>query len=360
MAYASPYNDPYISQHRRPTDLGAQQPAAAQSSDENFFNPYENSNPYPTYENTGPPAGGEGYGNYGGRGYTDALPPQGVPQRYPTPGGRSQRSQPSMDDSRGQRGYGGAGGYSDQPRRNPTQHSQLGRTQPEKTKEIGFGGDEYAMGGAIPRQQKTARALRQYRTDGHLWKKGGRGGCIGRFLGCGVLMFLLIVPCIFLTFALFIRPPNITIGAVNPSANDITRSPAGLNISMGVNISVSNPNYFGVSFSQISADIIYPINNTDIGGGISRNIDFSPRSQNNFTFPFYIDYQAANDPGGKIILDLATKCGVLGTGKSNIVVNYRLTLGLKILFFTISPVIANQFSFACPLKQSDLQGLVGA
>ena len=72
-----------------------------------------------------------------------------------------------------------------------------------------------------------------------------------------------------------------------------------------------------------------------------------------------------------MILDLATKCGITGGTKTNINVNYKITvssnsfgfrkvvnavlqLGIHILLVTISPVISNQFSFPCPLQASDI------
>jgi hypothetical protein len=72
-----------------------------------------------------------------------------------------------------------------------------------------------------------------------------------------------------------------------------------------------------------------------------------------------------------VILDLATKCGIGGGTKTNINVNYKITvssssfefrkvinpvlqLGIRILLVTISPVISNQFNFPCPLQASDI------
>jgi len=72
-----------------------------------------------------------------------------------------------------------------------------------------------------------------------------------------------------------------------------------------------------------------------------------------------------------VILDLATKCGIAGGTKTNINVNYKITvssssfefrevikavlqLGIRILLVTISPVISNEFNFPCPLQASDI------
>ncbi|KAG6824556.1 hypothetical protein H0H93_001905, partial [Arthromyces matolae] len=87
---------------------------------------------------------------------------------------------------------------------------------------------------------------------------------------------------------------------------------------------VENPNYFDVNFKEIKAEIFYPINNTEVGEGDSKNVVFKANQLTNWTFPFTLDYRTTSDPQGLIVRDIATKCGVLGT-KSNINVNYRIT-----------------------------------
>jgi hypothetical protein len=59
-----------------------------------------------------------------------------------------------------------------------------------------------------------------------------------------------------------------------------------------------------------------------------------------------------------VISDIAVKCGIGGT-KQNLVVNYKISLGIRFLFITISPVISNQFDFACPLSASDIEKFLG-
>jgi len=213
-----------------------------------------------------------------------------------------------------------------------------------------------------PRGEKTARNLRNYRYQfqGQLWTKGGRGRCVGRFCCCTVMITLFLIISIFLALALWIRPPFINIEDVGPmsgSGSTIQLQEDSLNINLGVNISVTNPNYFSVNLKQIKAEIFYPINNTAIGGGTSNNVVFGSHAQTNFTFPFSIDYKFELDPKFLILVDLATKCGVLGA-KSNINVNYKITLGIRILFVTISPVIANKFTFMCPLDANDIESLL--
>lgn len=65
------------------------------------------------------------------------------------------------------------------------------------------------------------------------------------------------------------------------------------------------------------------------------NIVFESTSQKNVTFPFALTYKSAEDPQGKVILDLANKCGVTGGQKSNINVNYKLTVCIETVKLTI-------------------------
>ncbi|KAJ7632744.1 hypothetical protein FB45DRAFT_513323 [Roridomyces roridus] len=220
--------------------------------------------------------------------------------------------------------------------------------------------------GEFTRGPKTAGNLRQYRKDfqGDLWTKGSRGSCVGRFFCCTFMIIVFLVVAILLTLVLWIKPPSVNIGDVAPSAANggSTQTADGVNINMGVNISVENPNYFAVTFKKIQAEISYPLsgNTTNIGGGTKSDLVISSNAQTNFTFPFEIAYTTSIDPNGKILADLVTKCGILpGTTRQNLVVDYKITLGIQFLFVTISPSVSNSFSFACPLQASDVSGLLG-
>jgi hypothetical protein len=106
---------------------------------------------------------------------------------------------------------------------------------------------------------------------------------------------------------------------------------------------------------QVSIQIFYPINNTDIGGGSKKDVVFHANSKGKeWDFPFAIEYKMSSDPNKKILIDLLTKCGILGGNKSKISVDYKITLGLRILFITISPVVSNSFGFDCPITSSDI------
>ncbi|TDL24861.1 hypothetical protein BD410DRAFT_744548, partial [Rickenella mellea] len=211
---------------------------------------------------------------------------------------------------------------------------------------------------AFVRPIKSSGDLRTWRRDhhGNLWTAGSRGSCIGRFCCCSLLIALFLIVSIVLTLIVWVRPPNIAINDVGlPSSGSAFQvTTTSLNLNLGVNISVDNPNYFAVAFSKIKADLTYPINNTAIGGGEKDDITFGSHTDTTFAFPFTVTYTVANDPNKAVLTDLLTKCGIIGGVKSDISVKYKITLGIKVLFATISPSFSNSFQFACPFSASDV------
>ncbi|KAJ7125477.1 hypothetical protein C8R43DRAFT_29726 [Mycena crocata] len=326
MAYQDPYAGQYGRYQHQP-----QQYAQPQQHYGNYgdaapeFNPYTTAEqPHQTYEQGA-------YDNYGG-GYRDD----------PTPDHR---------------------GYAP-PERRGTQHSYADAAPPPLAAKSLDETSRFDPGEFTPspRGPKTASNLRRYRQEfqGPLWTKGGRGRCFGRFFCCTFMIIIFLFVTIVLSLVLWLRPPSISFGDVAPmtSGSAVQLTGNGINLNMGVNISVDNPNFFAVTFKKITAEIYYPINNTAIGNGTANNLVFESNAQTNFTFPFTIDYSTSLDPQNLILLDLAKKCGILGN-KSNLSVDYKITLGLQILFVTISPSISNSFSFACPLDADDLSSLLG-
>ncbi|KAA1469504.1 hypothetical protein DENSPDRAFT_835138 [Dentipellis sp. KUC8613] len=246
-------------------------------------------------------------------------------------------------DTYDQGGYDG--GYRDDPPFDPSQIS--GTTKEEET---------FA---AVPRTG-TARSLRAYRYDhrGNLWTKGSRPRCFCRFCGCIILVVIFLLIGILLSLALWIRPPNVTLGDITTPTNGSVFQVLddGLEINLDVIIGVDNPNYFAVNFRRIKVDLFYPINNTEVGGGEIDNIVFHSHTNANFTFPFQFKYTESSDPNQAIIIDLVTRC--LGSPQQKIQVNYKITLGLRVLFIVISPVISNKLSFACPISGQDIQDII--
>jgi hypothetical protein len=100
------------------------------------------------------------------------------------------------------------------------------------------------------------------------------------------------------------------------------------------------------------AQIIYPINNTLIGNGKLDNVNLASHTTTKFTFPFSLVYTETIDPSHAILNDLASKCG---TQQKDLTISYKLTVGVKVFFITVSPTISNPISFVCPISQSNLQ-----
>ncbi|KAF8643883.1 hypothetical protein AX16_008899 [Volvariella volvacea WC 439] len=223
----------------------------------------------------------------------------------------------------------------------------------------GFGTGGFTSAHSAPKD-KSARAIRNYRLEhrGNLWTKGSRLRCFGRFFCCTLLIGLFLVISIILALALWIRPPNIDIHDVGPASDTsstVQFQQDGVQINLAVNISVNNPNYFSVNFREIKAELFYPINDTPIGGGTSRDVVFGSNAVTNWTFPLTVDYKLSSDPGSRIISDMAQRCGLVNGQRRDVDVDYRITLGLRILFITISPTVSNRFSFGCPLDPDELR-----
>lgn len=73
--------------------------------------------------------------------------------------------------------------------------------------------------------------------------------------------------------------------------------------------------------------LIYPINNTDVGGGELKDVDFKSHETTNITFPLGLEYNITGSSNTKVLVDLASKCGVIpGTSKSDITVDYKATV----------------------------------
>lgn len=58
-----------------------------------------------------------------------------------------------------------------------------------------------------------------------------------------------------------------------------------------------------------------------------KNVDFKSHETTNFTFPLNLEYNITGTSNTKVLVDLATKCGVIpGTSKSDITVDYTATV----------------------------------
>ncbi|CAE6429303.1 unnamed protein product [Rhizoctonia solani] len=220
-------------------------------------------------------------------------------------------------------------------------------------------GARFSANSFIP--PKSTGDIRLWRHDehGNAWTKGSRTRCVGRFCCCTVMTTVFLILSIVLTLGMWVRPPDISFNGIKTPTNGSTveAQTTGIVINLNLAIGVVNPNFFAADFSSIQAKAFYPGVTDQIGGGVLENINFPSHSDTTFLFPFSINYTEAIDPNRKIIQDIAVKCGFIGNSKSDIPVNYRLTLKLKIAGVAISPSFSGSASFGCPLKASDISGL---
>ncbi|KAK7693542.1 hypothetical protein QCA50_003111 [Cerrena zonata] len=174
--------------------------------------------------------------------------------------------------------YGG--GYTDDPTGQPVSKEQ----QSERSV---FEHDDFSA--PRPRGPKTSKALRRWRYEhqGNIWTKGGRGRCFGRFFCCTIMIFVFLLVSIILSLALWIRPPDIEIGGITQATSGSTfqLQSDGVSFNGGINITVNNPNYFSVKFETITADVIYPLNNTRFGGGTLKDLEIKSNQLTEFNFP---------------------------------------------------------------------------
>ncbi|PIL23970.1 hypothetical protein GSI_13721 [Ganoderma sinense ZZ0214-1] len=208
-----------------------------------------------------------------------------------------------------------------------------------------------------PMGEKTPRNMRQWRKDyqGNLWTKGSRASCCGRFFCCTLMIFLLLLISVVLTIALYLRPPNVIVGSPTVDVNSFSINSSSVSIALPVDISVNNPNFFTVELYKLDAAVIYPINSTQVGSGHMTNIKFQDHTQTNFTFPVTIEYNAASDPNGAIITDLAKHCGIdPSVSASDISVTVNIKIGVKIMLVPFTTSLSQQASFKCPISSNDI------
>ncbi|KAI0727231.1 hypothetical protein C8Q72DRAFT_876512 [Fomitopsis betulina] len=215
-----------------------------------------------------------------------------------------------------------------------------------------------------PRGPKNSRSMRRWRMDNSegLWTRGGALATFGRLFCCTIMIAVFLFISVVLSLALWVRPPSVLIGT--PTINStqaVSVQGSAIVIALEVNASINNPNYFSVELTDLTLDLFYPINNTDVGGGEVKNVDFKSHETTNFTFPLNLEYNITGTSNTKVLVDLATKCGVIpGTSKSDITVDYTATVGVRILAVPVKPTISSSFSFECPIDASELEEMMEA
>lgn len=80
---------------------------------------------------------------------------------------------------------------------------------------------------------------------------------------------------------------------------------------------MNNPNFFGASFSKISAKAYYPLSKlAPSGGGEMDNVPIQSHPKTTIHIPFQIHYTTTFDPKHAILADIAHRSGFPGAKKN--------------------------------------------
>ncbi|KAH7102394.1 hypothetical protein BKA62DRAFT_656418 [Auriculariales sp. MPI-PUGE-AT-0066] len=207
-------------------------------------------------------------------------------------------------------------------------------------------------------------SFKQWRSShyGGIWTRGNGFACIGRFFCCTFLLTLLLIFSIVLTIAVYVRPPDVSIGSValdtDAKTGAIERNSTALIIHLNVPITVVNPNFFDAAVTKVTATALYPIGSKEIpiGGGEKSGIVFKKGTNSTINFPLSFAYLTSIDPDKSVITDIAAKCGA----GQRLPIKYAIKLDLKIVIPTISPTFSGSTTFPCPVSSGDLSILTGA
>jgi hypothetical protein len=81
------------------------------------------------------------------------------------------------------------------------------------------------------------------------------------------------------------------------------------------------------------------------------NLKINAAATTRFIFPFQMHYDPLVDPNFAILLDIMTKCGLLGSSqKEDIRVNYDLKPTVRVIGVPISFTIHQSTTFPCPIQ----------
>jgi hypothetical protein len=164
---------------------------------------------------------------------------------------------------------------------------------------------------------------------------------------------------IFLTLLLWVRPPDVAFnGIATDNKNPAVFSAESLTVDIGASVSVANPNYFSVAFDQIKAQAFHPLlPNTPLGSGQVTGINFESGHETTFTFPFEIKYIFSQDQDYAVLKDIAAKCGLMGSPRSKLPLDYKFTV--KIKGIAIPVTVRGSTRIDCPLTDDQLKTLSG-
>ncbi|CEP07553.1 hypothetical protein [Parasitella parasitica] len=181
-----------------------------------------------------------------------------------------------------------------------------------------------------------------------------------RYSCCTLLLLLIIFLIIVGVLAAIFKIPQVEF-------NGPTKHPDGyapfeksntlaFSVNFGLKIGVINDNIESIAFESIRAVAYYPTTpKISVGGGEIYNVNIRSYGLSNFTFPFSIHYDPINDEGYTMLLDIASKCGLLGgSDKEDLYIEYDLIPTIRIAGIAISPILRQSSHFPCPISSGQL------
>nr|CAG8587832.1 11567_t:CDS:2 [Entrophospora candida] len=204
-------------------------------------------------------------------------------------------------------------------------------------------------------------------------KQKGKYGGLMKYICCGstkkskckicaiiCCVLILIIIGVVAAVVIFGKKPQVEFLELGPSPNNVeayVKTPTGFDFNVGLKIRVNNPNIIGATFSFINVDAFYPNFDKSIGGGNLTNVNIESRGNTTINFPFSIHYDKEIDPNFAILLDIASKCGLIGSsGKQKITINYTVSLSLKVLISFPPYSVKRQVNIDCPLQIPNIPG----
>lgn len=176
-----------------------------------------------------------------------------------------------------------------------------------------------------------------------------------RYCSCIFLLLVIALGIVIGVLASLFKMPQVSMsGLENQPSFNITNGNT-INMAFQLEISVDNPNIEGITFDSIVAKAYYP-NHHDVqlGGGEKDNVVIAKQKVTTFTFPFAIKIDISNPDDQSILNDLFSKCGLDGSEKQPITIDYDVIPTVKFGLIPISITISKSTSMDCPSELSQL------
>ncbi|KAI8086428.1 uncharacterized protein BX664DRAFT_335763 [Halteromyces radiatus] len=182
-----------------------------------------------------------------------------------------------------------------------------------------------------------------------------------RYCSCILLLILIAVGIVVGVLAALFKMPQVNMSGLDSAPTVNVTDGHLINMAFQLQVSVNNPNVEGITFDTIVAKAYYPQHHDiQLGGGEKDQVVIAKNAVTNFTFPFDLAIDMANPSYQAILQDLFSKCGVDGSQKQQIKIDYDVIPTVKFGLIPISITISNSASFDCPDVLTHLGGLASS